>query len=369
LMMNKRVLAAAVLTAGLIVHTPGFTQVAINTRASSATKALNTSNPEAAAQQNWRTAMTQNPASGQGCFHASYPNYVWEAVNCQTAQASGALAAAAPTNGTAPAGAGNDYVAHAHGLISTAVGEFRATSVTSVKTVGGGIQGPNEYSVQLNTNDDQRLCPGGDSLCRVWQQFVYQTDKVNPTGTFQGGLYIVYALLDWGSSDCPSGYRKPDTRPTSCFMNSAIAPVPNIPITELDGLSMTASATPGGNDVVQLVNQTDIYQMVAEDSVLKIGSVWQEAEFNIFGNAGDSQAVFNAGATINVYLSVIDGSSQAPACMGGSGTTSESNNLNLGPCYPSFFLAPLIQFSESRPNLRAPIDALLTGSGILTLSF
>jgi hypothetical protein len=38
---------------------------------------------ESAAQAEWRTLMAHNPMPVDGCFHASYPNIVWEKVDCK----------------------------------------------------------------------------------------------------------------------------------------------------------------------------------------------------------------------------------------------------------------------------------------------
>jgi hypothetical protein len=37
---------------------------------------------ESAARAEWRTLMAHNPMPVGGCFHASYPNIVWERVAC-----------------------------------------------------------------------------------------------------------------------------------------------------------------------------------------------------------------------------------------------------------------------------------------------
>ena len=36
------------------------------------------------AKDNWRQFMSRNPAAEPGCFHAAYPNYLWEKAACQT---------------------------------------------------------------------------------------------------------------------------------------------------------------------------------------------------------------------------------------------------------------------------------------------
>jgi hypothetical protein len=44
---------------------------------------------------------------------------------------------------------------------------------------------------------------------------------------------------------------------------------------------------------------------------------------------------------------VHDGSTSAPSCVADSGTTGETNNLNLGSCSTASGSTPSIQFTES----------------------
>jgi hypothetical protein len=81
--------------------------------------------------------------------------------------------------------------------------------------------------------------------------------------------------------------------------------------------------------------------------VLYLATVWKESEFNVVGNAGGSEAQFNSGSSITVKVAVSDGSTSAPSCVADSGTTGESNNLNLGSCSASSGSTPSIQFTES----------------------
>jgi hypothetical protein len=81
--------------------------------------------------------------------------------------------------------------------------------------------------------------------------------------------------------------------------------------------------------------------------VVDIAQVWQQSEFNIVGDAGGSRADFNKGASITVKVAVHDGSTSAPGCVADSGTTGETNNLNLGSCTTSGGSTPSIQFTES----------------------
>jgi hypothetical protein len=108
-------------------------------------------------------------------------------------------------------GNGNDYIAESQGLINTAIGSFSISGVTSETNVRvdlfgeGGILGANEYSLQINTNNNSQtnVCNGHPS-CRVWQQFMYATDY-NQKG--EAALFIQYWLLAWNAS-CPAGWTK-----------------------------------------------------------------------------------------------------------------------------------------------------------------
>ncbi len=155
-----------------------------------------------------------------------------------------------------------------------------------------------------------------------------------------------YWLLNWGSSACPSGWGKYGS---DCYVNSPLAPAPDIPITSLGQLELGTSVQAGGFDSVTLYYGSDVVTMTWFDSMLDISSVWDKVEFNIVGDAGGSQAQFNSGSSLKVILSFADGSSAEPTCLANGGTTGETNNLNLGACTASvgFFGVPLIEFSES----------------------
>jgi hypothetical protein len=371
-LLGIRTITAAALAAGILFQAQGFAQEAVRS-GTSAAPAPAAADPEAAARESWRSFVAKNPPPEKGCFHVSYPNFVWESVDCKETQTR-----VHPVRVNPPAGAplvvgdGNDYAAAAQGLISNVEGYFIATGVTSVTSVGvasfdnAGILGPNEYSLQLNTNADSTTsaCAGGKSTCTVWQQFVYATDY-NTKG--EAALFMQYWLLDWGSchpviggnigcSPCPKGWKTyPNHGEADCYKNSKSVPLPDIPITSLGDVIINTSATPGGNDGLMLSYGTDggfeSWFVSAEDSVLlggvDIGSVWQEAEYNVVGDAGGSEAEFNYGSSITVRLNLIDGSNFAPACFSQAGTTGETNNLDLGTCQAAAFFGPYIEFTES----------------------
>jgi hypothetical protein len=312
---------------------------------------------------NWRTLMAHNSTPSAGCFHASYPNIVWEKVACRSGQPRAHPVHIKPrgdepevTGGILGTSKSNDYVAQATGLITEAVGSFRTRGVASETGVlryyntngtPNGILGPNEYSIQLNTNEwETTSACAGHNGCTVWQQFVYATDYLGPG---EAAVFMQYWLLNWGSSACPTGY---NPSYGDCYANSWLLAVDDIPITDLESVRLTGSATAGGSDSAVLTYGIQSFASSFPDYVLDISSVWNKAEFNVVGNAGGSQADFNVGTSITVTLSLHDGSTSAPTCVANDGTTGESNNLNAGACTASGGAVPYIQFTESLPVRR-----------------
>ncbi len=309
-----------------------------------------TVDPEAVARESWRAFMMQNPASEDGCFKAAYPSYLWEKVQCKVAEHPRFHPVARKTQNLEVTGNGNDFVAKATGLISKASGTF--PTVTGVRTEssvgvaafgGGGILGPNEFSLQINSNftGTTAACQG-HSGCTVWQQFVYAPDFAVQG---EAAVFIESWLINFGSLNCPGAFQSDGAG--DCVINSAFTAAPDEPITTLGKLTLSGSATAGGNDVVVFSNGTTAFSLSAKDSVVDIAQVWTEAEFNVVGNAGGSRANFNRGSSVTVKLALTDGSSSAPACVANAGTTGETNNLNLHTCSTAGGATPSIQFTES----------------------
>jgi hypothetical protein len=316
--------------------------------AQSADSTANTA--ESRAHALWHAGMSNNPPSTEGCFHAAYPSLVWERVACTVVAppvrpTPRASAAGIP----AVVGNGHDWVLGATGLITTAEGAFfNVTNVKSEKGVGvasfggGGVLGPNEYSLQLNSNanDTTSVC-AGHSGCTVWQQYLYTTDT---PAKGKAAVFIQYWLLNWGNSACPKGFSNAGG---SCVKNSAAVAAPDMKITQLGSLQLEGKAAAGGNDAVLFNNGSHIYSVTTKDSVLKLGMVWTQAEFNVIGNGDGSRAVFNKGVSVDVAIAVIDGSTAAPHCLLNAGSTGESNNLNLGNCITGAAPNPEIEFLEA----------------------
>jgi hypothetical protein len=364
--MTKRAIIAAALAAGLLVQTPGFTQVPITPSASTAADPATMSDPEKEARKTWHAVMRNIPVPGKGCFHASYPNVAWESVECKEAKPRSHPVSLNPKLGVPQevGAVGGDYTANSQGLISVASGSFQTSGITTetgVRGDSGAVDGSNEYSLQINTNQGNSDRCSGHPNCWVWQQFVYATD----TQQGKGALFIQYWLLFWNAT-CPQYWNHSTVDGiTNCWKNSKLATPPNIPVTNLGELVLTGSAVPGGYDYVELEYADDIWSISAEDEVLGIGYVWNQAEFNVFGNGGGSQAYFNDYPSITVLLALRDGSASAPQCRGGwtgtfseNGVTAESNNLNLGTtCQTGYFLSPYIEFTENIPVPSTPCSS------------
>ena len=97
--------------------------------------------------------------------------------------------------------------------------------------------------------------------------------------------------------------------------------------------------------------------VVTTDDVLDLYQTWTTSEFNVFGDAGGSQAVFNAGTSITVQNALTDesGNPITPSCLPG-GTTGESTNLFLGPCSAGGSGISFTEASESFTASATPSD-------------
>lgn len=310
---------------------------------------------EAQAREAWRGNMARTEAPQEGCFRADYPSIAWVEAQCETVVPRVAPRAPKPVTDAKKAAAqttgnGNDYVIQSAALIKSTVGTFpTVTGVTSEKGVGvaafggGGILGANEYTLQVNSNytGTTSAC-GGHSGCTVWQQFIYSPDYSTKGKAF---VFMQYWLIGYGGTRCPSGWGSDGSG--DCYRNSSGVSAPDEVITELANMKLSGAATSGGNDTVTFTHDTTAYTVSAKDTVVDLASVWKQSEFNVVGNAGGSEAQFNKGASVTVHVAITDGTSNKPTCVADSGSTGETNNLNLGSCTATAGSSPSIQFTES----------------------
>jgi hypothetical protein len=291
-------------------------------------------NALARSQEMWREAISQTDVPSEGCFHASYPSLTWNKVECAVAP----NVPYKPRSGriSQTVGDGNDYAAEVtSGLISKTKGSF--AKVTGVKTETG-LLGPNDYSLQLNSNFmNTAACSGArnPAKCLDWEQFVYSSGYDE--------AFMQYWLINW-FNPCPAGWfsYSPD-----CYTNSAAVAVPEEAITKLKTLKLTGSAKKSGVDTLVFTVGTEAYSTTGSDSVVDLATAWTESEFNIIGDGDGSQATFNSGSSLTVKVAVTNGTKNAPTCASDAGTTGETNNLNLGSCTGTAAATPYIEFTES----------------------
>ena len=153
-----------------------------------------------------------------------------------------------------------------------------------------------------------------------------------------------YWMLKW-DNPCPSGWISDEEG--DCFSNSMAVAVPKEGIRALDRLKLSGSAQSGGLDTLVFSVGKEAYSATGSDSVLDLATAWNKSEFNIFGDGDLSEADFNSGSSIAVLVEVFNGTTNAPRCLSGAGTTGETNNLNLGLCDVAGGATPYIEFTES----------------------
>jgi hypothetical protein len=302
-------------------------------------------------RKDWNDGMLHKAAPRKGCFKADYPNTEWKEVACVAAPSFPAI----PRHGPRPAvvGNSNDISASApSGHIIQAIGHFE--NVTNVTTESGPIanSGPavnNAYSLQINTNNfTSSVCAGSPNAgCLGWQQFVYAN-----SGT-AGVLYIQYWIIHY-DANCPTGQnwiQFPYNGGIYCYKNNSAGgtPVPNQPITNMANWTFTGAVSSTG-DSGTLSTGTNTYTRTGDNAV-NAASGWTIAEFNLFGDGGNSSgggmASLNAGASANTRTEIIYGDTKAPTCVA-QGFTGETNNLTFGPTAPAATApGPAVIFSES----------------------
>jgi len=282
----------------------------------------------------WRELIARTPTDQEGCFHASFPSTTWEAIDCVEAPRR-----AIPPRRRALAetvGNGDDFAAQvSSGLISQSVGTF--PTVTGVKSENDeGSR--NTYSIQLNSNfmSGTASCEGVAG-CLSWLQFVYSSSE--------RAAFMQTWLIAIGT--CPSSGGWMSAGEGDCFKNSAAVSVPTIAITSLAQLKMSGTAVKGGKDTLVFTDGTEAFTTSGQDTVVDLATAWTASEFNVIGDGGGSEAVFNTGSSVTVNIAVTNGTTNAAECIANDGTTGETNNLNLGKCTATSGSSPSIQFTES----------------------
>jgi len=334
--------------------------------------------------ETWRGFMKRAVLPKEGCFTANYPSLEWQEMACVTVPLRPHPPALPPQPNVV--GNGVDYSASVSNVISAVEGSFDSVSgVTS--EYDSGLGSPNTFSLQINTNlfptGPLSICGNSPNNCLGWQQFIYDSaPAAGGVNILTGVAYIQYWMMYYNTQSpgsctsarqcpqqntcCPGGNCCPDDwcpytynpKNVACFKNSqgnGFYPAPFI--AKLQQMSLTAEAKYPGNDTVTFSIGSTMYRIQAADSTLNLAPFWEQAEFNIFGVANSSQAIFNPGSTIVVRSSVTNGAGAPPTCAN-RGFTGETNNLSLVSCAQTGS-PPGISFTESNvpgagPATRAP---------------
>jgi len=323
--------------------------------------------PSAAEMEAWRKRLLVVPRPDKGCFTADYPQMAWREVPCKPSTPHKLYL---PQHGGVTrldvvGGSGPDISATVTGHITLSEGSF--DSVTGVTSTGA-------YTLQLNTAPfTTSTCSGSPApaSCQGWEQFVYESS---------GGGFIQYWLLQYGpaGTSCPtprhSGcaanssyndgwcpFQFTSTGPVYCVVNSLHeSSAPAEAMTSLADLKVAGAAAGGGSTtdaIAVTVAGSPPFGAAGSNYFPDLGSQWQEAEFNVFGDGGGSQATFNSGANLQVRTEVISGTNLGPGCHLKS-WTGESTNLtlvNAAPVSPAPLPAPALVFAESNPAAAGPV--------------
>jgi len=344
------------------MNLPRLTAIAVLSAAlsacSSSTQSLPSTGPSADAVGNpaavastmdaWHDSLAANKLPSAGCFEATYPSTQWNRIACGTPPRIWYPVPRSlhPHLGQT-VGDGNDFsIDTTPNLISTSIGAF--PKVKGVKTVVSGGQ-QDSYTLQLNSNFFQTAQCGTLANCVGWSQFVFE----NPPGTDQGALFIqdwLVATNPSGFSSCPPG-KGWENLGIGCVQNSPFGVyLPNLNVTDLASAVLTGVASKSGDSIYITIGK-NAYGMknVQGDGITDLSKHWQGSEFNIIGNGGGDEAVFNSGSKISVSIQADDGSKNAPTCPSESGTTGETNNLFLvqAPAKTTALKYPSVEFSMS----------------------
>jgi hypothetical protein len=312
-------------------------------------------------RKDWALSMHKKAAPKKGCFTATYPDTEWKEVPCGPAHKIPMV----PRHGPRPfvIGDANDVSAGApSGNISQTIGHFENISDVTSESGPIGNSGPsisNAYTLQINMNQfTSTACSGSPNPnCKGWEQFVFEND-----GT-AGAAYIQYWLIKYNAA-CPTGqnwnqFSFTGSTDIYCWKNDSagVVPVPNQPVTNMGTWHFSGTVGASSDSVTMTVGGTGYTKN--GDNAVNAASGWTDAEFNLFGDGGDSAgggtASFNSGASFNTRTEIIYGGTSPPNCVA-AGFTAEMNNLSFGPTAPAATApGPAVIFEESTAG-GAPSD-------------
>jgi len=139
-----------------------------------------------------------------------------------------------------------------------------------------------------------------------------------------------------------------------CAVDAASEPsgVTSKPLSAVGSLKLSGAATTGStNDSIIFTDSGMPHGATGDNRFPDMGSQWQQAEFNVFGNGNGSQVSFSSGANLRVRNEVLSGTNAKPGCSLRS-YTGESSNLTLSNTPPgsaSPTPAPALVFDQKNP--------------------
>ena len=268
--------------------------------------------PNAAQAEVWRKALEASGPSGIGCFVADYPSTTFKKVRCVPPPSQAPITTQKrplnvekerPLDVEKYTG---DYVLQSTTPIYAAFGSLRKVeNVTS--TIGFGNV-PGEFNLQINTettlpgNASGSLCSQSKNPnCTGWLQFVYDSG---------GSINIQSWGINYGYGDCPSNLNLSDLQSTqsNCGKRTAFfqLPPPLLKFSDLNGATLSAGlfkfpANGPVTDVVKLFVNGHSYMTSGIDITGAYGN-WKNAQFNVYGNSGRDESIFNSGSLVSVEL-------------------------------------------------------------------
>jgi hypothetical protein len=145
------------------------------------------------------------------------------------------------------------------------------------------------------------------------------------------------------------------------------AGLPTEPITTMNELELTGDAPGGGNpfDSITMWEGGTPYRATGFNTFPDLPSLWRQSEFNVFGNGGGSEAVFNTNANAHVRTGVTSATTNGPGCVDAT-FTGESNTLTLVNRAPAAVIGsmPALLFSENNPSPAGATCADATSVGL-----
>jgi len=318
----------------------------------------------------WSKAMDKLPQPKEGCYTAEFPRVEWKSVACGEAPKYPMI----PAHGkvghfVVGGGLSNDFSAHPTGTINAIEGTF--VSISSGLIESGPIANTppnidNAYTLQINANQFvSSICPATSTDCAGWEQFVYENNDVSHR------VFIQYWLIKFNAT-CPSSawtqFQFTGDTDIYCFQSTTTASLPagvDLPVSGFGTVTFSAKAN-ATSDQVKIEDGLGHAATRVGTNAVALSGGWTDAEFNVFGDAGNSdgggQAGFGTNSTIVVKTTVHNGTKNAPTCVAES-FTGETNNLTLvGTAAISTQQAPAIEFTQS--NVAGSTAACQTAAGI-----